>query len=97
MSRKSKSRHRRRKQRRRQQQAEDAQYRNRGELPPRMRSGREARDSRSRWTCLTARGGLRLGFRPTGIRVPVDFNDPDAEAVLVESLMGLLNAEAAES
>ena len=95
MSRKSKSRRRARKARRHAQRAEDAWYRERGMLPLRYQSqSTERRDGR-RWASLSARGGLRIGFRATGVRVPVDFDDPEAEGALTEAL-AQLNQEPGE-
>lgn len=46
----------------------------------------ETRDPRTRWLYLGARGGLRLSFRGSGRRIPVDFDDPAAEHALALSL-----------
>ena len=100
MSRKNKSRHRARKARRRARKAEDADYRARNELPPRLRGtpkpGAKPRDG-SRWASLTARGGLTIGFSGTGVRVRMDFESPDAEHSLVLAASEMLGTEAGEA
>lgn len=100
MSRKSKSRHRARKARRRERKAEDAYYRARNELPPRLRGtpkpGAKPRDG-TRWACLSLRGGLQIGFKGTGVRVRVNFEAPDAEHSLVVAATEMLGAETGEA
>ena len=89
MSRKKKQRHRARKARRRERKTEDAHFRARNELPPRFRCtprpGARSRDG-TRWSCLSLRGGHQIGFKGTGIRVPVDFDAPDVEHALTEAI-----------
>lgn len=100
MSRKNKRRHRARKARRRERKAEDAYYRARNELPPRLRGtpkpGAKPRDG-TRWACLSLRGGLQIGFKSTGVRIPVDFDAPDAEHSLVLAAVEMLGTEAGEA
>ena len=36
------------------------------------------RDPRTRWQGLRTRGGHQLSFHPTGLRMAVDFEQPDA-------------------
>ena len=98
MSRKSRNRHRVRKARRHAQRAEDKEYREQGLVLPRNGNEGETRDPRLRWQNLSARGGLRLGFVPTGITVPVDYDVPDeAEAALRVAAAVLLQATKGEA
>ena len=100
MSRKSKHRIRARKARRRAQKAEDEVHRARGELPPRLRSTPRpdrTKPDGTRWTGLEARGGLAVSFRPTGLRVAIDFDAPDAEHVLSEAVARTLHPEVGET
>jgi len=100
MSRKDKSRRRIRKARRRERKTEDAHYRARNELPPRLRCtpnpGARPRDG-TRWACLSLRGGLQLGFKGTGVRVPVDLDAPDAEHALTEALAYTIHPESGDA
>ena len=85
MSRDSKHRKRLRKSRREAQKAEDAWYEERGLVLPRNRNT-EKRDG-TRWASLAARGGLKVSFKGSGNRIPVDFDDPAAEHALALSLV----------
>lgn len=100
MSRKSKRRHRAWKSRRRARNAEDAVYRARNELPPRLRStpkpGQKPRDG-TRWASLSLRGGLKIGFKGTGVPIPVNLDAQGADSALVEATAALLRPEAAQS
>lgn len=100
MSRKHKTRHRARKTRRRERKAEDACFRARNELPARLRStpepGAKPRDG-TRWACLSLRGGRQIGFKGTGVRVPIDLDAPDAEHALSEAIAHALHPEPGES
>jgi len=100
MSRKDKRRRRDRKARRRARRAEEEDCRARGVLPPWLRSAEGAETTRrdgNRWACLRARGGLQFGFKPTGVRVPVDLDAPDAEHALAIALANRLHREPGES
>ena len=100
MSRKNKSRHRARKARRRERIARDEHARAHGlPLPSLFPNGvqKETRDPRTRWQNLSARGGLRLGFKGTGVRVQVDFESPDAEHALVVAASEMLGTETGEA
>jgi hypothetical protein len=50
--------------------------------PKPMTPRTETRDPRTRWTNLSARGGLTLSFRPVGDPIPVDLDDPAAPFAL---------------
>ncbi len=95
MSRNSKHRKRLRKQRRKALKALDQSARAQGlPLPSLFPTGvaRERRDPRLRWSGLSARGGIKLGFRPTGVSVPVNFGEPErAECGLHEALALMLS------
>jgi hypothetical protein len=100
MSRNDKRRHRDRKARRRARKAEEEECRARGVLPPWLRgaeSSETARRDGSRWASLRARGGLQFGFKPTGVRVPVDLDAPDAEHALAIALADRFHRETGES
>lgn len=85
MGRDSKHRKRLRKARRQAQKAEDAWYEDRGLVLPRNRNT-ERRDG-TRWANLSARGGLKVSFKGSGKRIPVDFDDPAAEHALALSVV----------
>ena len=100
MSRNDKRRRRARKARRRARMAEDESYRARGELPPRLRLSEPSdkpKQEGNRWGRLQARGGLVIGFTPTGVRVPFDFDDPRPENALAEALARRLHRDPGES
>ena len=52
----------------------------------------ETRDPRTRWLNLTARGGLRLGWRGTGRRIRVEM-DETAPAQLLASIGPMAQGE----
>jgi hypothetical protein len=97
VSRKSRARHKARKARRHAKRAEKQLRREQG-LPLFERSGSaEHRDPRERWRTLTARGGLRIGFRGTGITLPIDLDSPDPSQALLEAAADLLTTKPGES
>lgn len=53
-----------------------------------------ARDPSTRWSNLTARGGVRMSLVPVGPRIPVDLDDAAAPATLTLSVTGSHAAEA---
>jgi hypothetical protein len=54
----------------------------------------ETRDLRLRWNNLTARGGMKLGFQPTGGTVTVDYDTPaQAETALLVSTAHLVQSD----
>lgn len=88
-----------RKRRRQEVKAADAHALEHGlPLPSLFPNGppKERRDPSLRWRSLSARGGLKFGFKGTGHRVPVDFDDPGAEHALTVALANALHPEPEE-
>ena len=100
MSRQSKHRRRARKRRRQEVKRRDREAEEQGLLLPSLfpnGPNKETRDPRLRWSQLSLRGGRTLSFRPTGVRVPLEFEDPSAEQALLLALAQRLHPDPEES